>query len=97
MSQTLICQAIDEKRVVSFYYGGSRPSERQVEPHTLGYDKDGDPILCGWQLSGGSRIGWRDFHVSKLSGLSITRQTFPAARPGYNPNDTTMLRVLCRL
>lgn len=92
MSQ--ICDAIRDRRVINFYYKGRT---RTVEPHLVGYDRDGDLTLSAWQLSGGSGQGWRDFHVSKLSGLSITQQTFVGARSGYNPRDSTLQRIVCRL
>jgi len=91
--QTAICQAIENRSVISFIYDGRR---RTVEPHTLGYDKEGDLTLTGWQLSGGSGVGWRDFHVAKLSALSTTGVNFERPRPGYNPNDSTLSRIVCR-
>ena len=57
---------------------------------------DGDLTLSAWQLSGTGQ-GWRDFHVSKLTGLSTTGRTFAGPRPGYNPWDDTIDRVVCRL
>lgn len=89
-----INDAIRDRRVISFLYKGRI---RTVEPHLVGYDRDGDLTLSGWQLSGGSGIGFRDFHVSKISGLSITQQTFAGPRLGYNPNDTTLSQIVARL
>lgn len=89
----LICEAIRARQVLRFLYKGSL---RTVEPHLLGYDGDGDLTLSAWQLSG-TGTGWRDFHVSKLSGLATTGATFSGARPGYNPWDATIDRVVCRL
>ena len=86
--------AIGMRSIIEFTYDGSR---REAEPHLVGYDADGDATLSAWQLSGGSGQGWRDFHLDKLSGLSITRQTFLRARPGYNPNDSTLVRIVCHL
>lgn len=94
MSQDTICKAIREQKLLSFMYSGRR---REVEPHLLGYDSDGDLTLSAWQLEGGSGQGWRDFHVSKLSGLTIGLTGFAGARPGYNPNDETIARIVCRL
>ena len=94
MHQNVICDAIRNRRVVQFTY---ERRVRSAEPHLLGYDADGDLTLSAWQLSGGSGVGWRDFHVSKLSALSITGTTFQGPRDGYNPRDTTLARVLCRL
>jgi len=92
MSQ--ICDAIRDKRIISFRYKGAI---RTVEPHLVGYDSDGDLTLSAWQLSGGSGQGFRDFHVGKLSGLTITDQAFAGPRRGYNPRDRTLDRIVCRL
>lgn len=89
-----ICRAIAERKTLTFFYRGSR---REVEPHLVGYDSSGDLTLSAWQLSGGSGQDWRDFHVSSLSALSITDRSFSGPRPGYNPNDKTLTRIVCRL
>lgn len=94
MSSDLICKAIAGRMVISFHYKGVN---RKVEPHIVGRDGDGDLTLSAWQLSGGSGVGWRDFHISKMMGVTVTDEAFPGARPGYNPNDTTLKQVLCRL
>lgn len=87
-----ICAAIRDKKVVRFYY---KMELRTVEPHTLGYRKS-ELELCAWQTSG-PKPGFRDFRVGKLSALSITAATFAKSRPGYNRDDSTMDRILCRL
>lgn len=92
--QATICKAIVEKRIVSFSY---RMTTRMVEPHALGYDKSGELVLSGWQLSGGSSAGFRDFRVARLTGLATTEARFERPREGYNPNDSTLSRIVCRL
>ncbi|WP_421725471.1 WYL domain-containing protein [Bauldia sp.] len=94
MSADLLCRAIKDRCTLTFTYHGSA---REAEPHIVGYDSDGDLTLSAWQSSGGSGEGWRDFHVSKLSGLAITQQTFSGPRPGYNRNDRTLSRIVCCL
>lgn len=94
MIQNTICEAIQEKRLLTFNYLGRA---RLVEPHLLGYDSDGDLTLSAWQLSGGSGVGWRDFHVSKSAGVSIVEGPSGAPRPGYNPRDETIESIVCRL
>ncbi len=89
-----LCEYILAMQVIEFRYRGRI---RRVEPHLMGYDADGDLTLSAWQLSGGSGVGWRDFHVSRLSGLSATGETFAETRPGYNPGDETLDRIVCRL
>ncbi len=94
MDEQFICGAIGARQIVSFWYDGR---QRTAEPHLVGVDSDGDVTLSAWQLSGGSGEGWRDFHIAKLSGPSTTGQTFSGPRPGYNPNDNTLVRIICRL
>lgn len=91
--QATICAAIKDRKVISFRYSGTI---RTVEPHLLGYDSDGDLTLSAWQLSGTGK-GWRDFHVSKLSELSTTGQSFSGPREGYNPLDSTLSKIVCGL
>jgi hypothetical protein len=86
-----ICQAIKEKRVLSFMYDLER---RTLEPHVLGYDRDGELKLSGWQLSGGSCKGWRDFQAAKLTGLAITDAHFERPRSRWRrdrPREQTRL------
>jgi len=94
MSHDLICRAIENREVIQFRHKGRL---RTVEPHLVGYDADGDLTLSCWQLSGGSGRDWRDFHIAKLTELSTTGERFAGARPGYNPNDSTISRIVCRL
>ncbi len=97
-AQTIICDAIRNRERLGFWLGfwhdGPR---REVEPHLLGYDDDGELTLSAWQLAGGSGKGWRRFHVAKLTGLSTTGTNFSGARSRYDPNNTTMVRIVCRL
>lgn len=93
MSKAVICEAIANRQVLQFNYHGTN---RRVEPHLLGYDGDGDLTLSAWQLSG-TGTGWRDFHVSNIHGLATTDETFSGARQGYNPSDSTISTVVCRL
>ena len=89
----IVCDAIAKRQVLSLRY---KDQMRTVEPHLLGYDSDGDLTLSAWQVSV-SRPGWRDFHVSKASGIATTGSNFSGPRPGYNPNDSTLDRIVCRL
>ncbi len=91
---TYICDAIRENRIITFNYKGSL---QMAEPHLYGVNLSGDETLSAWRLSGGDRIGFRDFHVSKLSGLAIIDLHFGGPRPGYNPSDRKIARVICRL
>ncbi len=92
----LVCQAISQRRVVSFAYDGGT---RVVEPHCHGISTAGNEVLRGFQVAGysgsGNPIGWRLFQVSKIAGWHQTADTFIANRPGYNPRDRDMKTIHC--
>ena len=89
-----ICTAIQNKLAISFYY---KNRQRVVEPHLIGYNQNNELTLSAWQLSGGTQESWRQFHLSKISSLAITDRNFSSSRQGYNPNDSTMSRIECRI
>lgn len=86
--------AIEKRLVIRFMYKGSL---RSAEPFILGYNQKNHLALIAWQLSGGSTTDWRDFLLSKISGLSIGPDTFRPVRAGYSPSDSHMPRILCRV
>lgn len=93
-----ICEAIQARRVVRFYYGGGL---RVVEPHCYGVSTAGHEVVRAYQISGysqsGESVGWKLFRVSEISGLEVSGEAFAGARPGYNPNDSAMATIFCRL
>lgn len=88
-----ICRAIRSKTVLIFSY---HDEIREVEPHILGLTRAGNLVLSGWQRSG-ERPGWRNFHVDEIGELTRTVIRFKTVRDGYNPDDNTFDRVICRL
>ncbi|TYB89572.1 WYL domain-containing protein [Oceaniovalibus sp. ACAM 378] len=92
--EDLICKAIQRRTRISFMYKGVRC---RVEPHLLGYDVKGNLTLSAWQLPGRKDEGLRHFHISEMAGIASGLIKFPGPRPGYNPNDQTIPRVVCRL
>lgn len=91
---SLIADAIGRRRVLEFFYEGSL---RKVEPHLLGNNQTGTLTLSAWQLSGGSAVSWRAFHVARMSQVVVTDEMFDGPRSGYNPNDRTMVQIVCRI
>lgn len=88
-----ICDAIRGRDVITLKYSGAT---RTVEPHVVGYDGDGELTLRAWQLTG-TGTGWRDFHVSNVSGVAPTGDTFAGPRPDYAPVADTISMIVCRL
>ena len=93
-----ICEAIRDRAVVRFSYGGG---SRTVEPHCHGISSTGSEVLRGYQTGGysssGNPVGWRLFEVAKISGFRQSHQIFSSARPGYNPYDRGIVSVHCRV
>lgn len=96
---TKICNAIENKKIIQFYYEGG---VSVVEPHCYGIHKDtGNEVLCGFQTEGFSRSGglpnWRFFIVDKMSNLMVKNEYFTEPRPLYNPNDKRMSTIFCNI
>jgi hypothetical protein len=54
-------------------------------------------MFSGWQVSGSSGEGWRNFLFSGVSELAMTEEMFSASRADYNPDDPSFTRIVCRL
>lgn len=93
----LICEAIENNRVIEFRYDGHY---RKVEPYCHGWSNRNKETLRGYQIEGGSNSRrvpfWRLFTVAKMGDLSLTDEAFEGDRPLYNPNDQD-LRVHCNI
>ena len=64
-SEETICEAIRNRRRLSFDYDGSR---RVVDPYVLGHDAGGRLLLSAVQISGGSG-------AAELLDLTLARAT----------------------
>jgi hypothetical protein len=93
-----IADAIRNRKILEFSYNGQ---PRIVEPQTYGISTTGHPILRGYQRTGGSISGYttglRLFDIAKISHLRQTGEHFAEARPGHNPNDRAMSKVITSL
>jgi hypothetical protein len=97
MNQQL-CTAITRRSLVMFEYGDLI---RVVEPHRVGINSAGHPMLSGWLRAGYSRSdpagGWRNYLLSDMRGLQLLDAPFAGTRPGYSAHDPRMREVLCQL
>jgi predicted DNA-binding transcriptional regulator YafY len=90
MNQTTLCQTINNRNLVKFYYNlGSNPGYRTVEPYMIAYNKADHLCLSAWFLSGTSESregqGWREYLLPEISSISVLEQTFSHPRVGYDP------------
>ena len=93
-----LSRAIREKRLLPFSYDGF---QRTVEPHTYGLDKKGHKAVRAYQVGGASSSGeyrgWKMFHLSGMSSLSVSSTNFASARPGYKPGDKAFSTIYAQL
>jgi hypothetical protein len=93
-----ICEAIGAQRLLEFDYGGYH---RVVQPYCHGFTSKGAESLRAVQVNAGSRSGGRGFGklwtVAKMQNLCVAVETFDADDPDYNPNDTAMPEIHCRV
>jgi len=97
--QQIICSAIRQLRPIEFYYLGGY---RTVEPFALGIvltdRRDNLSLLC-WQIGGSSdlldTVGWKLYRVSDMEDIDILKEHFTGERPGYEPQNLEMARVIC--
>ena len=99
MSQQTLCGAIQQMRLVQFWYDGGN---RTVEPHMVAVNEAGHVALSAWFVSGysesGGGQGWREYLLSEIGSLSVLNDQFSGPRPGYKPDGgKKFTRVICGL
>ena len=90
MKKETLCEAIANKKVVSFHYSlGKDPGTRFVEPHMIAYNSTEHLCLSAWFVSGHSaskeKEGFREYWLDGISNIQITNKTFTGPRDGYVP------------
>jgi hypothetical protein len=95
---SLICDAIRTRSLLEFDYKGLR---RVVAPYCHGVSTRGSEVLRAVQLRGGSSSGGLGFGklwlVSELRDLRCSGERFTPDDPRYNPNDSSMTTIHCRI
>ncbi|KYK38438.1 MAG: hypothetical protein AYK18_17155 [Theionarchaea archaeon DG-70] len=94
----MICSAIRSRNAIHFYYNGGF---RTAEPFCHGASKNGIELLRAYQVEGhsesGNPAGWKLFRVEKIQHLTVTDNHFKGTRPLYNPDDSAMKVIYCRV
>jgi len=86
------------RRRLSFVYDGRT---RLVEPYCYGLNRRGQGILRAVQVGDESHTvsiaSGKLWLLAKIQQLSCSDQTFVADDPKYNPHDSAMTEIRCRV
>lgn len=87
--------AIEQRKIVTFTYEGL---PRRVQPAAFGVgNRKGKETLHAYQIGGESKRGgvphWRNFHVDKMSAVTVLDEVFGPNPPGYNPTPFPQTQV----
>jgi hypothetical protein len=98
MAASIICEAIRTRALLEFHYDGRL---RVVAPYCHGTSTRGVEVLRAIQVRGLSASGGLGFGklwtVSKMVGPRLVAETFSPDDPNYNPNDSGMKQIHCRV
>jgi hypothetical protein len=95
---SVICEAIRKRRLLEFEYHGKR---RVVAPYCHGVSTRGTEVLRAIQVSGASASG--SLGIGKLWAIAdmvaprMLDVPFMANDPKYEPDDSAMKQIHCRV
>lgn len=94
----IICAAIREHSLLAFEYHGR---QRVVAPYCHGTSTRGIETLRAVQVRGSSRSGGFGFGklwtVADMVDVHLLHERFVPDDPQYNPDDSGMTRIHCRV
>jgi hypothetical protein len=98
IEHAVICTAIRRRRLLIFEYQGL---QRVVAPYCHGTSRRGQEVLRAVQVSGSSRSGLlgvgKLWIVAQMKGLRDGGQDFIPDDPDYNPDDSALAEIHCRV
>lgn len=93
----LICEAIRTRRRLELDYDGLH---RVVEPYCHGIGANGSELLRAVQVAGASssaKLGFgKLWTVDKMKNVRVS-EPFTPNDPDYNPDDSAMATICCRV
>ncbi len=95
---SIICEAIRGRSLLEFQYHGLH---RVVAPYCHGISSRGVEVLRAVQIGGSSRSGGFGFgklwSVAEIVNPRLATESFVPDDPDYNPNDSGMRHIHCRV
>ncbi len=97
-AKSTICVAIRELRLLEFDYRGYH---RIAAPYCHGTSALINEVVRAIQVGGASRSGHfgsgKLWIVDEMRNLRLTDEVFVPDDPHYNPNDSAIVRIHCRV
>ena len=94
----IICDGIRKRRLLEFRYQGK---PRVVAPYCHGVSTAGSEVLRGVQVrgqSGSGKLGMgKLWTLAKIVDPRLLEEPFTPNDPNYNPNDSAMTTIHCRV
>jgi hypothetical protein len=98
LRERMLCDAIRRRHLLEFKYHGLN---RVIAPYCHGISTRGTEVLRGVQVAGDSRSGGFNFGklwaVAEMVDLRISDVSFMPNDPGYDPDDSGMREIHCRI
>lgn len=70
------------------------PGVRTIEPHAMGWSKDGNVLIRAYQTEGASASGehehWKLFRLDRMTSADTDGENFSGPRPEYKRGDKAM-------
>lgn len=98
LRKNIFCEAIERRALLEFEYKGHL---RVVQPYCFGVSARDNNVLRAVQVRGSSSSNHfghgKLWSVEEMLAPRILDETFTPNDPQYNPNDTAMKRIYCRI
>ena len=97
-ASAMVCDAIRKRLLLEFRYHGKL---RVVAPYCHGVSTRGVEVLRAVQVrgeSGSGKLGMgKLWAVAEMAELRPLQEPFAPSDPNYNPDDSAMARIHCRV
>jgi hypothetical protein len=94
MNNTIVEAIVNKQRILVTYNG----TERLVEPHAYGLDRNGLGKLRVFQVSDeAEHQGWRLMKEEAITAIKVADETFATPQSGYTQNDKHIPNIYAQL
>lgn len=89
-----ICDAIARRCLLAFEYNGV---PRVVQPYCHGFTRTGAETMRAIEVRGRGGAFGKLWTVAKMQNVRLRAERFTPDDPDYNPNDSALTQIHCRV